>query len=473
MKLALSGPLSKSAGLNCPYIRLDLSWYSVAANMANPVPKASSRVSPKQARTPLTGEQIRGFLAAWCGWALDGMDSFIYALVMVPALRELLPHSGLRATTGMVGFYGGLLFALFLIGWGLAFLWGPVADKYGRVFTLMLTIIWYSVFTLAGAAATHVWHLALFRLLAGIGIGGEWAMGGTYIAEAWPEDRRISGGTLMHTGYYFGILLAGLANSVVGARYGWRAMFIVGGAPALLVAMVRYGVAEPARWREKAQIVRRWSLWRPFSALFTREYRRRTLLNSFYMLVSISGLWAGSVYVPAAITAMAERNNLTPASATALASDATVALSCATIVGCIAAFRLVGWLGRRGALAFYFFITFLAIAFTFGYAFYQPGGAGIKLFGYSLLALGFGGANFAVYTVWLPEQYPTECRASAFAFATSFARFAGAGITFLVGAGVAHYGGIGFPVALTALAFIPGLLLLPFGFETHGNPLPD
>src|SRR6266403_360218 len=108
--------------------------------------------SQSSREVPLNRNQIRGFLAAWGGWALDGMDSFIYALVMVPALRELLSRSGHLASTAMVGFYGGLLFALFLVGWGLAFLWGPIADKYGRVFTLMLTIIWYSVFTLAGAA---------------------------------------------------------------------------------------------------------------------------------------------------------------------------------------------------------------------------------------------------------------------------------------------------------------------------------
>ena len=89
-----------------------------------------------------------------------------------------------------------------------------------------------------------------------------------------------------------------------------------------------------------------------------------------------------------------------------------------------------------------------------------------------LFFLGVGGANFAMYTLWLPEQYRTECRASAFAFATSAGRFIGAGITFLVGAGVAHFQTIGTPVALTSLAFVVGLLLLPFGAETRGQPLP-
>src|SRR5262249_30225156 len=101
------------------------------------------------------------------------------------------------------------------------------------------------------------------------------------------------------------------------------------------------------------------------------------------------------------------------------------------------------------------------------------GPSAIPRFFISLFFLGLGGANFAVYTLWLPEQYPTECRASAFAFATSFARFAGAGITFLVGAGGQHFGSLGIPVALTSLAFLVGLLLLPFGAETRGSVLPS
>jgi MFS family permease len=432
----------------------------------------AARIVPSQLQTRVAPHQVRGLIAAWAGWALDGMDSFIYALVMVPALRELLPRSGHAADIGSVGYFGGLLFALFLIGWGLAFLWGPLADRFGRVPTLMFTILWYSVFTLAGAAATRVWHLALFRLLAGIGIGGEWAIGGTYVSEAWPENRRVTAGAWMHTGYYFGILLAGLLNSLIGARYGWRAMFVIGGAPALLIALIRYGVVESQRWREKSSAERaRRSLLRPLRELFSPALRRRTILNSIYMLVSISGLWAGSVYVPSAVTGLAEAAHHSAQSAAQLASRATILLSAATILGCLCTPWLANRLGRRGALSVYFLLMLASIALAFGYIFYRADG--IRWFNYALFLLGFGGANFAVYTIWLPEQYPTAYRASAFAFATSFARFAGAGITFLVGAGVQHYGTLGYPVALTALAFIPGILLLPFGVETRGAPLPE
>lgn len=419
----------------------------------------------------LTRNQWRGFFAAWGGWALDGMDSYIFALVMVPALKELLPRSGLRSDVAGVGFYGGLLFAFFLVGWGCAFLWGPVADKYGRVRTLMLTILWYSVFTFLCCLSTKVWHLALFRFLAGIGIGGEWAMGGTFVAEVWPEDRRKPAAGWMHTGYYVGFFLAGLANYVVGAHYGWRAMFAIGGLPALLVGFIRYGVRESNRWESKAQEVQTWSIFRPLRALFSEEYRKRTLLNSFYVLVSIIGLWAGSVYVPAAVTEIAGRGGLKGAPVTHLVSVATMLLSIATILGCIVLPPIAEWLGRRATLALFFVCMLLSIGAGFGYVFYLPAGA-LKLFFVCLFFLGLGGANFAMYTLWLPEQYPTECRGSAFAFATSVGRFLGAGFTFLVGAGVAHFHTIGTPVALTSLAFVAGLLLLPFGHETRGQTLP-
>src|SRR5206468_382764 len=127
-------------------------------------------------------------------------------------------------------------------------------------------------------------------------------------------------------------------------------------------------------------------------------------------------------------------------------------------------------LGRRLTLGLYFLVMGASIAVGFGYVFYLPNA--LPLFFVVLFFLGVGGANFAMYTLWLPEQYSTECRASAFAFATSVGRFAGAGITFLVGAGVAYFHTLGTPVALTAIAFVIGIALLPFGEETHGKPLP-
>jgi len=415
---------------------------------------------------------VRGFWAAWGGWALDGMDSFIYALVLVPALRELLPRSGIAANTQNLGFYGGLLFALFLIGWGLALLWGPLADTFGRVRTLMITILCYSIFTFLGAFATSVWWLAAFRLLSGIGIGGEWAMGGTFVAEEWPEERRAQGAGYMHTGYYFGVFLAAILNSTVGAAYGWRAMFAIGGTPALFVMFIRAGVHEPKRWeRAVGRLDKSSRMGRSFGALFSPAYRRRTLLNSTYLLIAIVGLWAGSVYVPASVTQLAAEAGFSAAAGARLASYGTMLLSAGTILGCLILPTLADRWGRRATLAVYFALMFFSIAIGFGYVFYL-GKSALPWFMACLFFLGLGGANFAMFTLWLPEQYPTECRASAFAFTTSIGRFIGAGITFLVGAGVSYFGTIGIPVAITSVAFLIGLALIPLGEETRGQPLP-
>src|SRR5258705_13367929 len=120
-----------------------------------PPPMSVTTMSaPTSSQTTLNRNQIRGFWASWGGWALDGMDSFIYALVLVPSLRDLLPRPGIPATKGNIGFYGGLLFALFLVGCGLAFLWGPIGDRFVPVRTLVITIVWDSVFTFLLALVT-------------------------------------------------------------------------------------------------------------------------------------------------------------------------------------------------------------------------------------------------------------------------------------------------------------------------------
>jgi MFS family permease len=423
-------------------------------------------------RIPLTRNQVHGFWAAWGGWVLDGMDSFIYALVLVPALRELLPRSGIPASNANIGYYGGLLFALFLVGWGMALLWGPIADRFGRVRTLMLTIICFSLFTLMSAFAVNIWMLAVLRLFAGVGIGGEWAMGATLISEEWPEDRRTMGAGMMHTGYYFGFFLAALANYFVGSRFGWRWMFVVGGLPALLVIFIRKGMNEPARWKAKrAPRGEKGSLRRAFLEIFSPRYRRRTFLNLMYQLVSTIGLWAGSVYVPAAITYLASRTGHTSFEAARLASYGTAILSIGTILGALSVPAIADRLGRRVNQAIFYTLMGVVIVITFGYVFYLQNDA-LKWFFVCLFFLGIGGANYTVYSFWLPEQYETECRASALAFAQNVGRFAGAGATYLVGIGVRHFQTLGIPVAFTAIAFVVGLLLLPFGVETKGKPLP-
>src|SRR5262249_51633675 len=156
----------------------------------------------------------------------------------------------------------------------------------------------------------------------------------TFVAEEWPEDRRKAGAGYMHTGYYFGFFLAALANYIVGTRYGWRWMFVVGGTPALLVTFIRYGVRESARWQHGIAEKRRPAMTEAFQKIFSPRYARKTMLNAIYLLVSIIGLWAGSVYVPTSVREIALREGYTAADAARLASYGTMVLSAGTILGC-------------------------------------------------------------------------------------------------------------------------------------------
>jgi MFS family permease len=359
-----------------------------------------------------------------------------------------------------------------MIGWGTALIWGPIADRFGRVRTMMFSITCFSLFTLLSAFATGVWSLAVLRFLAGVGIGGEWSIGASLVSEEWPEERRTKGAAWMHTGYYFGFFLAAAANYFIGSRFGWRYMFVVGGFPALLVGFIRNNVHEPARWAAKVQdLGEHWKMHVAFLELFSPRYRRRTVFNSIYLIVSLAGLWAASVYVPAAMTYIATRTGDTAMAAARLASYSTALLGIATVLGALIVPLLAEWLGRRITLAIFYGVMGGSIWVAFGHVFYLETGA-VAWFMLCAFLLGLGGANFVVYSFWLPEQYGTECRASAFAFITNIGRFAAAGFTFLVGAGVRHYQTLGKPVALIALAFVVGIALLLFGEETKGKPLP-
>ncbi|HTG28520.1 MAG TPA: MFS transporter [Methylomirabilota bacterium] len=418
--------------------------------------------------TRLTSAQITGFWGAWSGWTLDGMDSFIYALVLSPALSELLPRSGITKTPENVGFAGSILFALFLVGWGLSFIWGPVADRFGRAPVLAATVLAYAVFTGAAALAANVWQLGLFRLLAGIGIGGEWALAGTYVAEAWPEDRRKMGAGYLQTGYYFGFFIAAALNYTVGARFGWRAMFLCGLSPVIISVLITMRVKEPERWKKRAADPRRQG---SLAQIFSAKYRRKTIVNAALLTVAIVGLWAGAVYEPTAIITLAKKAGMSLAQASKMASVGTAILSIGTILGCLMAPKLAERLGRKETLAIYFVGMSLFIWLSFGWAFYLANG--LNTFITCLFFLGFFGGNFTLFSLWLPEQYETSVRATAFAFVTSLGRFIGAGVNFMIGAMVRHAGTIGKPVAYTAIAFGLGLLIIPFAQETRGQVLPN
>lgn len=428
----------------------------------------SVAIAAPAVKTKLNRQQIVGFWAAWTGWLLDGMDSVIYALVLAPALTELLPRSGIEASPAKVGFVGSILFAMFLVGWGFSFLWGPIADRFGRTRSLAATILVYALFTGAAAFAQNVWQLGAFRLLAGIGVGGEWAMAGTYVAEAWPEDRRKMGAGYLQTGYYFGFFFAAALNYTIGARFGWRAMFLCGFVPVVVSVLTLRRVKEPERWKRHESEAKR---AHPLAEIFSPTYRKRTIVNATLLTVAIIGLWAGAVYEPSAITTLAKKAGIVGPAAAKLVSLGTGVLSIGTILGCLCLPVFAERWGRKTTLALYFAGMMLTIPLAFGWAFYLDNG--LAPFIVILFFMGFAGGSFAAFSLWLPEQYDTRVRATAFAFSTSVGRFVGAGVNFAIASMVLRMGTLGTPVALTAIAFGLGILIIPLAIETTGQTLPE
>jgi MFS family permease len=441
----------------------------------SPAGEIATVATPITKHTPLDRQQIIGFWAAWFGWMLDGMDSVIYALVLGPALTELLPRSGIEATPANIGYVGSLMFGLFLVGWGLSFIWGPISDRFGRTKSLAATILVYALFTGAAAFSTNVWMLAIFRFLAGIGVGGEWAMAGTYVAEAWPEDRRAMGAGYLQTGYYFGFFVAAALNYTIGASFGWRAMFLCGLFPVVVSIMTLLGVKEPERWEQKQKEVEAVPAKKrnPFAVIFSPRYLGRTITMSALLTIAIVGLWAGAVYEPTAIVFLSREAGIDLPDAAKMASYGTALLSIGTILGCIAAPWLAERIGRRLTLALYYIGMMVTIALAFGWAFYLPTGSALPAFLTVLFFLGMFGGNFAIFSLWLPELFGTEARATAFAFCTSVGRFIGAGVNFALAGAVASMGTLGTPIALTSIAFAVGLLIIPFATETRGEALPE
>ncbi|HEY2698945.1 MAG TPA: MFS transporter [Pseudonocardiaceae bacterium] len=420
--------------------------------------------------TSLSSTARTAFWSSFGGWAMDGYNWTIFGLVLAPAMAVLLPASGYQDNANNVGYFGQISAAIFLLGWGCSFVWGPIADRFGRRPAMMGSILTYAIFTALAGIATNLWEWNVFRFLCAIGIGGEWAMAGTLVAESVPERVRVRFGGFLHSAAYVGVLFAAVLYLLAGQYLGWRGMFFLGLLPALLIFVIRRGTVEPAKWRSAEHESTTRSLWQPLGEILRPPYRRRTWVNLALLVVCVIGLWAGSTYVPTAMTGLAQHAHYSAAATIRMASLSSGLVAVCTILGCWAVPWLVGRLGRRGALIVLFVLMIIGTVGAYGIAYAANSIAGFFAF---LPVLGFGGANFAVFTVWLPEQYPTTVRATAFAFVTTVSRWVAAVGTFLIGYGIHASGSLALPLAATAIPFVLGIALAFFGDETRGRALPD
>ena len=408
----------------------------------------------------LSRYQMLVLVVAWLGWIFDSMDATIYNLVLTPALRELL---GPRSSPETIGWYGGIILAIFLVGWAVGgVLFGMLADYLGRARTLVITILIYALFTGLAALSHSWWELCIYRFLTALGIGGEWAAGATLVAEVLPERLRVKGAGVLQSAWGAGYFLAAGVSALL-SRYSWRAMFLVGIVPAVVALFVRLKVREPERWREaRASGRERLTLWE----LFTPEHRRDTLVGSALAFVAVFGLWGATNWTPTLEREMLEPLGRSPAEITRMVSYAVMCLNAGAIVGYFSFPPLAEWIGRRAA----FLWMMLGAAVTLPATFLLPDSYSRALL--VLPALGFfTNGIFSGFPIYLPELYPTRMRATGAGFCFNAGRVLAASSPFLTGYLVVHLGTFARAASSVAIIYVLGTAVLLFARETKGQTL--
>ena len=408
----------------------------------------------------LSRYQLLVLLVAWLGWVFDSMDATIYNLVLTPALRELL---GPRGTPENIGWYGGIILAIFLVGWALGgVLFGILADYLGRARTLVITILIYAVFTGLASFSHSWWELAIYRFLTALGIGGEWAAGATLVAEVLPESWRVKGAGILQSAWGAGYFIAAGVYLLLSGR-SWRVMFFVGLLPALVALLARLKVREPERWQaDRPSSADRLTLWE----LFAPARRRDTIVGSALAFVAVFGLWGATNWTPSLVREMLDAGRLSAVGINRMVSYAVMSLNAGAIVGYFAFPPLAERIGRRPAFAW----MLAGAAITLPAIFFVPRSYTTVLVMLPVLGF-FTNGIFSGFPVYLPELFPTRIRATGAGFCFNAGRLLAASGPFLTGYLVAQLGTFARAASAVALIYVVGLIVLLFARETKGQPL--
>src|SRR5262245_60311569 len=236
----------------------------------------------------ISAAQWKSGLAAWLGWLFDGLDMHLYTLVAAPFVAALLELSD--PADARVRWYGSWIQASFLLGWALGGgLFGRIGDRLGRSRTLCLTILTYAIFTGLSSVAQTWWHLLIFRFLAALGIGGEWAVGAALLSETWPKNWRPWLAAVLQTAVNVGILVAIVAVYAM-AGLPNRYVFLVGILPALATLWIRKAVPETEQWHAAQE--EHGHIQPSVLDLFRGDVRKITLLTILVCSLTLTAHWA-------------------------------------------------------------------------------------------------------------------------------------------------------------------------------------
>ncbi len=413
-------------------------------------------------------------IIASLGWVFDAFEGQLYNITRGEMLPDLLraANPGLSGSqlTAATSAWGERFLGIFLIGGTLGgWLFSSMADRWGRVPVMSLTILFYSLFSGLTAFATELWHVGVLRFLVAMGVGGEWAVGAALVAEVFPSHARERAGVIFHTSSVAGLWLAAGVGFGVGAE--WRMAYLVGVIPALLVLWVRMSVKEPESWRQ-AKATRAEQLGSFRELLGDPRWRGRAVAGALLAMVGLATFWGVVVAGQNLADDLLRRLGVPAGEAS---SRAKIAFGFVQTAGAGLGMLMFGPLsvrwGRRRTFAVMhvaaFVLTLVVCWVPAHFGSYGLLLALLPVFGF------FAQGIHAGYAVYFPELFPTHLRATGAGFCFNTGRILAAPVLIWLSAWMKST--FALPVAISVLGafFLLGLVVLRFLPETKGQALPE
>lgn len=443
----------------------------------------------------ISGYQWLVLVVASLGWVFDIFEGQIFVASMREAMPQLLGVES--ADTPIVDTWNNYALASFLLGGAFGgIVFGMMSDKVGRSRTMIVTILFYSVFTCVTAFVNAPWLMVLLRFLVAMGVGGEWAVASAMVAEVMPKRSRPVMSSIFHASSVFGTLMAvAVGYFILSARpWGddtWRLGFLIGIVPALLVVVIRWKMKEPEQWqqakeREKQDATQ---VTGSIPELFAKQNFRNTLVGVTLATIGLVTFWGCHIYGKNALMRSVQNEVLVtaevPADADKAVKQATfkehsseikqaeMLSMCLNTVGGGLGLVLFGWisnlLGRKGAFIFYHTGGFVMALLMFLVLIPQNASAtllcvALPVFGFLTLGMHAG------YAVYFPELFPTRLRGTGTGFCFNAGRFGTAAAMLL--AGQMAWGPEDTALYMAPL-YVLGVVVTLAAKETRGEELPE
>ncbi len=405
---------------------------------------------------------------ASAGWAFDIYEGQIFNITRNQMLTEIL-----GGESADVAKYGDMFLGIFLLGGtvgGLAA--GSLADRYGRRPIMIITILMYSLFSGLTYFATELWHVASLRFLVAMGVGGEWAVAASLVAEVFPSRARAQASGIFHATSVLGTWMAALAGMAVGAQ--WRYAYLVGILPALLILWVRSSVREPEQWQaKKSQAATSdggTQLGSFKDLLFSQPWGKRALLGMGLAAVGLGTFWAVTIASQDLVRELLIGEGVDADTAEQKAKFAYgIVQTAGGGLGLLSFGPICARLGRRPTFIIFHVLALIIVPVTC----FVPQTYGqliwiLPLFGFLTLAMHAG------YAIYFPELFPTHLRATGTSVCFNGGRVLAVPVLFFSGWLKAE-SGMDLRVAISSLGtlFLVGVVLMLFLPETKGQDLPD